>query len=284
MNVAYRLVGSVAEAEDAVQEAFARWYALSESDRREVDSPPAWLVTVATRTCLDLLRSARARRERYVGEWLPEPVPAPGLWTSHAAAGSVEDPADRVSLDESLSMALLVVLETMTPAERVAFVLHDVFGYRFSEVAQIVGRTPRACTQLAHSARKRIRRARGRTVPREEHERVVASFKIALESGDLGRLIEILDPEVIAVGDGGGAVRAGEDPIRGAESVARHLLAIAELQPGMRLENAVANGRAGVLLVDSAGRTLAVMTLGIAGERVERIWAMRNPRKLTYWV
>src|SRR5215471_16084740 len=136
INVAYRLLGSLAEAEDAVQETYARWYALSPPQRDVIASPGAWLTTVTSRICLDQLGSARARRERYVGQWIPEPLPEPAEWLSGAAAPA--DPADRVTLDESVSMAFLVVLESMTPAERVAFILHDVFGYPFAEIACIV--------------------------------------------------------------------------------------------------------------------------------------------------
>src|SRR6185437_8336589 len=137
INLAYRLLGSLAEAEDAVQEAYARWYGLSPQRQQAIESPGAWLTTVASRICLDLLRSARSRHERYPGAWLPEPLPEPAEWGSGgpagATAGSAGDPADRVTLDESVSMAFLVVLESMTPAERVAFVLHDVFCYSFAE-------------------------------------------------------------------------------------------------------------------------------------------------------
>ena len=139
INLAYRLLGSLAEAEDAVQETYARWYAMSRQQREAVESPGAWLTTVASRVCLDLLGSARARRERYVGEWIPEPLPEPAEWISGRPGGIGIDPADRVTLDESVSMAFLVVLESMTPAERVALILHDVFGYPFAEVAQITG-------------------------------------------------------------------------------------------------------------------------------------------------
>lgn len=146
LNVAYRLLGSVAESEDAVQEAFARWYALPRSRQDEIVSPGAWLTTVTGRICLDVLGSARARRERYVGAWLPDPLPGhaalnPGPGRSAAPAST--DPADQLVLDESVTMAFLVVLESMTPAERVAFVLHDVFRYPFAEIAGILGRTPR---------------------------------------------------------------------------------------------------------------------------------------------
>ena len=152
IGLAYRLLGSLAEAEDAVQEAYARWYALTPDQQDAIGSPAAWLTTVASRICLDLLGSARARRERYVGQWIPEPLPGPAAWASTRPAA---DPADRVTLDESVSMAFLVVLESMTPAQRVTFILHDVFAYPFTDVAQIVGRTPAACRQLATSARRR---------------------------------------------------------------------------------------------------------------------------------
>lgn len=143
ISLAYRLLGSVAEAEDVVQETYARWYAMTPRQREDIASPGGWLTTVASRICLDLLGSARARRERYVGEWIPEPLPDGTEWISGRWGGATVDPADRVTLDESINMAFLVVLDSMTPAERVAFVLHDVFRYSFAEVAEIVGRTRR---------------------------------------------------------------------------------------------------------------------------------------------
>jgi RNA polymerase sigma factor (sigma-70 family) len=149
INLAYRLLGSLAEAEDVVQETYARWYAMPSRQQEAIESVGGWLTKVASRICLDVLGSARARRERYVGEWVPEPLPDRTEWSNEPSA----DPADRVTLDESINMAFLVVLESMTPAERVAFILHDVFRYPFAEVAEIVGRTPAACRQLASSAR-----------------------------------------------------------------------------------------------------------------------------------
>ena len=144
INLAYRMLGSLAEAEDAVQETYARWYALPGPQRAAIESPGAWLTTVASRVCLNLLGSARVRRETYVGPWLPEPLPDLAEWYS-ARPGAGADPADRVTLDESVSMAFLVVLDSMTPPERVTFILHDVFGYRFTEVAEITGGSPVAC-------------------------------------------------------------------------------------------------------------------------------------------
>src|SRR5829696_4646546 len=142
INLAYRLLGSLADAEDVVQETYARWYAMSPQQQEAIESPGAWLTKVASRICLDLLGSARARRERYVGEWIPEPLPDGTEWSTGRSGSTSVDPGDRVTLDESINMAFLVVLESMTPAERVAFILHDVFGYAFAEVAEIVGRTP----------------------------------------------------------------------------------------------------------------------------------------------
>jgi RNA polymerase sigma-70 factor (ECF subfamily) len=153
INLAYRMLGSLADAEDVVQETYARWYAMSVQEREAIESPGAWLTKVASRVCLDLLGSARARRESYVGQWIPEPVPNGREWVTGRPSDG--DPAEQVTLDESITMAFLVVLDAMTPAERVAFVLHDVFRYPFAEVAEIVGRTPAACRQLATSARRR---------------------------------------------------------------------------------------------------------------------------------
>src|SRR4051812_16173141 len=161
IGLAYRLLGSLTEAEDAVQETYARWSALSRPQQQAIRTPGAWLTTVASRVCLDLLGSARVRRERYVGEWVPEPLPDRTEWINGRSANAATDPADQVTLDESVSMAFLVVLESMTPAERVAFVLHDVFCHSFAEIADIVGRTPAACRKLASSGRGRIRGWRG---------------------------------------------------------------------------------------------------------------------------
>ncbi|MFD2357233.1 sigma-70 family RNA polymerase sigma factor [Nonomuraea ferruginea] len=165
INLAYRLLGSLAEAEDVVQETYARWYAMSRQQQDAIESPGAWLTRVAGRICLDVLGSARARRERYVGEWIPEPLPERTEWISGRPGGATVDPADRVTLDESVNMAFMVVLESMTPAERVSFILHDVFCHSFAEVAEIVGRTPAACRQLASSARRRIRESRSPASP-----------------------------------------------------------------------------------------------------------------------
>src|SRR5580700_6281400 len=194
INLAYRLLGSLAEAEDAVQETYARWYAMSRQQQEAIESPGAWLTTVASRICLDLLGSARARRERYVGEWIPEPLPDPADWLSGRLGGAPADPADRVTLDESVSMAFLVVLDSMTPAQRVVLILHDVFGYSFTEVAEITGRTPAACRQLASSARRRVRASQPPATPTAGQAGLVRDFKRAWEARDINALISLLDP------------------------------------------------------------------------------------------
>ncbi|WP_236003907.1 sigma-70 family RNA polymerase sigma factor [Nonomuraea antri] len=227
LNLAYRLLGSLADAEDVVQETYARWYAMSGERQEAIASPGAWLTKVAGRICLDLLGSARARRERYVGAWIPEPVPEPAEWITGRAGGAA-DPADRVTLDESVHMAFLVVLESMTPAERVAFVLHDVFRYSFPEVAEIVGRSPAACRQLATSARRRIRDARVPRVPAARQAGLVKNFKQAWAAQDIGALVGLLDPDAVLVADGGGLAGAASRPVEGGERIARYILALAD--------------------------------------------------------
>ncbi|MFC4059552.1 RNA polymerase sigma factor SigJ [Planomonospora corallina] len=277
-NLAYRLLGSLADAEDVVQEAYARWYAMSRRQQEAVASPGAWLTTVAGRICLDLLGSARARRESYVGEWIPEPLPDRTEWIN----GRPGDPADRVTLDESVSMAFLVVLESMTPAERVAFVLHDVFRYSFAEVAEIVGRTPAACRQLASSARRRVRTAQAPPAPAARSAGVIRDFKRAWEAKDVGALVGLLAPEATMIADGGGLAGAVRHPIEGGERIARYALAIADTAPGMTILERAVNGQPG-LVAQRSGVTTAVMAFEVAGDRITRIWAVRNPDKLRPW-
>src|SRR5215216_1919144 len=217
INLAYRLLGSLAEAEDVVQETYARWYAMSPQQQEAIGSPGGWLTTVASRICLDLLGSARARRERYVGEWIPEPLPDRTEWISGRSGGGTVDPADRVTLDESINMAFLVVLDSMTPAERVAFILHDVFRYSFAEVAAIVGRTPAACRQLASSARRRIRASQTPATPTAQRAGIVRAFKQAWQAKDIDALIALLDPDATTIADGGGLVSARLSPVEGGE-------------------------------------------------------------------
>ncbi|GAB3431169.1 RNA polymerase sigma factor SigJ [Actinophytocola sediminis] len=279
INVAYRLLGSLSEAEDVVQETYARWYTLSETRRQAIESPGAWLTTVASRICLDLLGSARARRERYVGEWVPEPLPE----RTELAGVLTVDPADRVTLDESVNMAFLVVLESMTPAERVAFVLHDVFRYPFAEVAEIVGRTPAACRQLASSARRRVRAARTPGAPSAGQAGIVRDFKLAWQARDIEALIGLLDPEVTAISDGGGLVNAKLQPVHGRELVARSLIEIAGRMPDLIVLERTVNGQPG-LITQQDGVTAGVMAVDVVDGRIRHLWAVLNPNKLRPWV
>lgn len=278
LALSYRMLGTVADAEDAVQETYVRWYRMSAADRAAVTNPAAWLTRVASRICLDMLGSARARRERYVGEWLPEPVPG----ESAIAASVPLDPLDRVTLDDSVSTALLVVLESLSPAERVAFVLHDVFGMPFREIAEAVGRTPEATRQLASQARRRVRERRAGAVTREQHDAVARAFADAAASGDLRALVAVLDPDVVLRADGGGRVSAARRPVVGADRVARFLLGLPHLLPAATVEPTLTgDGLAFLVRVD--GVADAIISLGVAGERVTDVYIVRNPDKLTLW-
>jgi RNA polymerase sigma-70 factor (ECF subfamily) len=280
INLTYRLLGSLADAEDVVQETYTRWYAKSPDQQQAIESPGGWLMTVASRICLDLLGSARARRERYVGDWLPEPLPASTEWLS---GGGVVDPADRVTLDESINMAFLVVLEAMTPAERVAFILHDVFGYPFAEVAEIVGRTPAACRQLASSARRRISESQAPSAPTPEQADVVKDFKQAWEAKDIEALVGLLDPEATAIADSGGLAKAHLLPLQGGDAIARAYVDIASRAPGLTVLERTVNGQPG-LVAQLDGVTVTVYAFDIVDGRIRRIWAMRNPEKLRTWM
>jgi RNA polymerase sigma factor (sigma-70 family) len=285
INLTYRLLGSLAEAEDAVQETYARWYAMSREQQEAIESPGAWLTTVASRICLNLLGSARARRETYVGEWIPEPLPEAGERIGgRPGGGAAVDPADRVTLDESVSMAFLVVLESMTPAERVALILHDVFRYSFAEVAEIVGRTPAACRQLASSARRRLSASSlAPPPPTAKQAGVIRAFKAAWEAKDINALIGLLDPDATATADGGGLAVTFLDPIEGAEQIARAWIEIANraTDHAAFLERTV-NGQPG-LVVQQDGVIVTVFAFDVAGDRIRRIWAVRNPEKLRPW-
>jgi len=283
INLAYRLLGSLAEAEDAVQETYARWYAMSAQQQEAIESPRAWLTKVASRICLDFLGSARARRERYVGEWLPEPLPGPTEWISGRPGGGTADPADRVTLDESVNMAFLVVLESMTPAERVAFILHDVFRYSFAEVAEIVGRTPAACRQLASSARRRIRASQAPAIPAAHQASIVRAFKEAWEAKDIDALVGLLDPDATAIGDGGGLATTFPSPIEGRDQIVLAWVEIAKRIPGnMTLLERTVNGQPG-LIAEQDGVTVTVFAFEVTDDRIKHIWVVRNPEKLRPW-
>jgi len=269
-GVAYRLLGTVADAEDAVQEAFLRW---EQADRAAIANPAGWLTTVLTRYCLDQLRSARARREAYVGTWLPEPL-------VEGADMTAEDPAERVTLDESVSLAMLVVLETLSPAERAVFVLHDVFGMEFEDVATTVGRTPAACRQLGARARRHVQERRPRFEPdAAEQRRVVAAFLDASARGDLERLLAVLDPTVVLRADGGGRVPAAGRPVQGAEQVARVVLAGQKWYPGLAGRAVAVNGGTGALMTLD-DQLLAVVGVTVSDGRITEIDLVVNPDKL----
>jgi len=279
VSLAFRMLGTVAEAEDAVQETYVRWYRLSEEEREAIRVPRAWLTRAASRVCLNVLASARHRRERYVGPWLPEPVPA---FAFPATAPASEDPLEQVTLDESVSTALLVVLDAMTPAERVAFVLHDVFAMPFGEIAEVVGRTPAACRQLATSARRRVQESRSRRATRAEHDEIVRAFAAAAREGDLAGLVSVLDPDVVLRSDGGGVVTAARNPVLGADKVARFLFGALRKNPGTAVLDQETPDGLGFALWD-AGRIIGVVTLDVVGDAVTDLRLMMNPDKLTLW-
>ncbi|WP_431914531.1 RNA polymerase sigma factor SigJ [Nonomuraea jabiensis] len=278
INLAYRLLGSLADAEDVVQETYTRWYAMTRRQQEAIESPGAWLTKVAGRICLDLLGSARVRRESYVGEWVPEPLPD----RTELIGARPGDPAERITLDESVTMAFLVVLEAMTPAERVAFVLHDVFRYSFAEVAEVVGRTPAACRQLASSARRRIRESDTSVTPEARQAGIVRDFKRAWEAKDIDALVGLLAPDARAVADGGGLVTAMLQPVEGSERIARYLVEISDRAPDLLILERTVNGQPG-LVAQQGGETVVVMAFDVAGERIKHLWAVRNPDKLRPW-
>ncbi|MFE4614024.1 RNA polymerase sigma factor SigJ [Streptomyces niveus] len=269
-GIAYRITGSVADAEDAVQETWLRWERLPDG---EVEDPRSYLTTVISRLCYDQLGSARARRESYVGPWLPEPVV------------TESGPEDRVTLDESVGLAMLTVLERLTPAERTAFILHDVFAVPFKEIADVVGRTPDSVRQLASRARRRVRaEAPRRTVDRGEHRRAVDAFLSAVIGGDFDGLLEILDPEVVWRTDGGGKVTAARLPVIGDEKVVRFSQ---RLMRGFDPETMHAlvrevNGAPGVVLVDPAGERCIVFGFSVRGGLITEVDAVINPEKLRH--
>ncbi|MEN3285145.1 MAG: hypothetical protein V7607_6285 [Solirubrobacteraceae bacterium] len=265
--VAYRMLGSLSEADDAVQEA---WLRLSRSDTDAVENLAGWLTTVVGRVCLDMLRTRRSRREDYVGTWLPEPV---------VAADQAAGPEDEALLADSVGLALLVVLETLSPAERLAFVLHDTFGVPFDEIAPIVGRTPAAARQLASRARRRVRGAAPVPEPDLARQReVVGAFLAAARAGDFDALVAVLDPDVVFRADGGGAGRGVLPPVQGAEEVAQRVLSRgARFAPLGR--PALVNGAAGAF-VEVGGVVRAVVGFTVVDDRIVEIDLMLDPEKL----
>jgi RNA polymerase sigma-70 factor (ECF subfamily) len=271
LRLAYSQLGSLAEAEDVVQEA---WLRLSRMDIAAIEDLGTWLVTVVSRLALDALGTARMRRERYVGPWLPDPLVG--------AAGDDADPADRVTLDETVSHALLFVLERLSPAERTAFILHDVFGYSFDEIGDVVGRTPAAARQLASRARRHVveQRPRQSGTPQEQ-QRAVEAFAVAADGGDLEALLAVLDPDVVMRSDGGGRVQAARKPLVGADRVSRALVALARKFAGQSdVRFADVNGLPGLLMINREDGQVSVLAFTVDAGRITTIHLQRNPDKL----
>ena len=273
LRIAYGQLGSLSEAEDVVQEA---WLRLQRADPDTIESLPGWLVTVVSRLALDALGSARMRRERYVGPWLPDPLvdtPDEEL-----------DPADRATLDETVSHALLFVLERLSPAERTAFILHDVFGYPFDEIGEIVGRSPAAVRQLASRARRHVKQERPRhSGTREEQQRAVAAFAAAAQDGDIDALLEVLDPEVVMRTDGGGIRQAARKPLVGADRVSRALAALARTYAArVEVRFVDVNGEPGLLVADREEDDMSVLAFTVDDGRITTIHMQRNPEKLRH--
>jgi RNA polymerase sigma-70 factor, ECF subfamily len=266
LSIAYRMVGSFSEAEDIVQEAFVRLH-----EAGEVESPKAWLSTVVTRLAIDHLRSARVRREQYTGTWLPEPVLA--------------DPApDAAVRAESLSMAVLVLLESLTPVERAVFVLREAFDYGYTEIAEIVGKSEDNCRQLATRARRHVDERRPRFEPsREERDELVRRFIKALQDGETEPLVELLAEDVAFYGDGGGKAPSVGTPKMGAEAVARLLAGFSRVgaRRAIAIEPAEINGQAGLLAFED-GQLMAVWALETSGGAVQAIRGIVNPDKLAH--
>lgn len=267
-RVAYAILGSVTEAEDAVQDAWLRLQ--RQPDAAAIRDLRAWLTTAVSRLALDSLNSARARREQYVGPWLPEPL---------VQELGDADPADRVTLDESVSLALLIVLEHLSPAERTAFLLHDVFGFTFSEAGEIVGRSPAASRQLAARARQRVAESRPRSHPtRRQQLEIASAFARACNEGDLDQLISLLHPDAVWRTDGGGRITASRQPQHGAPKIARGMIALAQ-RPPQAGRLADVNGSPGLLLRDADG-ILTVIGLTVDSGQITAVDVIRNPDKL----
>jgi RNA polymerase sigma-70 factor (TIGR02957 family) len=273
--IAYRMLGSVGEAEDVVQESLLRVHRVLEAGE-PIASPRAYVATVATRLAIDELRSARARRETYVGEWLPEPL----------VARAADDPAHHAETADSLSLAFLVLLESLSPEQRAVFLLHDVFDYGYDEIAEIVGKREDNVRQLAARARRHVeeRRPRFEASP-EQHEELARRFFAAAQEGDIGSLEALLAHDVVLRGDGGGKVPALARALHGRSRVARTLLAW--WRQGARIGRVAVrqvevNGQPGGLMLDADGRLIGVMALDIAGGQIQAVSSIVNPDKLAH--
>jgi RNA polymerase sigma-70 factor (ECF subfamily) len=282
LGLAYRMLGSMADAEDAVQETYLRWHA---ADRDKVLEPRAFLMTTTTRICLDMLTSARARREEYVGPWLPEPV----IDTAMLA------PDSRTELAEDLSIALLLLLDQLSPLERAAFLLRDIFDFSFSEIAQALDRSEAACRQLATRARAHVREGRPRgVVPPDrsgrvhpKHAQLMSAFSAASQAGDLNALVQLLASDARVITDGGGKVRAALEAIKGADRVARFLVEVTRKRPDawwrddFRPRFGTVNGLPAII-VDAPDGPVQTTAFEIDGDVIVALYVVRNPDKLRH--
>ena len=268
-TVAYEMLGSAADAEDVVQETWLRWDAIGQDARDDVRDARAFLVRMVTRKALDRLRANARRREEYVGEWLPEPLL------------TAPDVAEDVELAESVSMAMLTVLETLTPTERVVFVLREVFDTPYGEIAEAVGKSEAAVRQIGHRARKHVAARRPRMeVSRGLQQQVVDRFIAAVSHGDLQALLDVLAPDVVLVADGGGVAQAVVNPVVGAKKVANLLRPFTRLAPGAEILPVLLNGASGARVVGTDDGYDTAISFVVEDGRISRIYAVRNPAKL----
>jgi RNA polymerase sigma-70 factor (TIGR02957 family) len=269
-TVSYEMLGSASEAEDVVQETWIRWDAIGEAARAEVRDPRAFLVRMVTRKALDRLRANARRREDYVGEWLPEPLL------------TAPDVAEDVELAESVSYAMLTVLETLTPTERAVFVLREVFDVPYAEIAEAVDKSAAAVRQIGHRAREHVAARRPRMeVSPDEQQQVVERFLAAVTGGDLQALLDALAPDVVLVADGGGIAQATLNPVLGAKKVANLLRTFPKFGAGARILPVTLNGAPAAKIVDVADGYDTAISMVVEGGRITRIYAVRNPAKLT---
>lgn len=271
-DLAYRMLGSAADAEETVQEARLRFHSMSAAEQAAIETPDAYLSTVTTRLCLDRLKSARAKRETYVGPWLPEPL----VTTEETAESSV-------MRAESISLAFMVLLERLSPLERAAYLLHEVFDYPHSEVARALGKTPEACRKLLERAKKQVAEEKPRFAPtREAHQRLLAQFALAIEAGDAAALATLLHDDVRSVSDGGGKATAARKELVGVSDVVRLYAGLARLKPAdTRIHVVDLNGWP-ALVVEAYGRVFSAVQIETDGEKIVAVRATLNPEKLTH--
>jgi RNA polymerase sigma-70 factor (ECF subfamily) len=268
-TVCYEMLGSAADAEDVVQETWLRWDAIGADARAEVRDPRAFLVRMVTRKALDRLRTTARRREEYVGQWLPDPLL------------TAPDVADDVELAESVSIAMLTVLETLTPTERAVFVLREVFDTPYGEIAEVLGKSEAAVRQIGHRARGHVAARRPRMeVSRGEQQEVVARFLAAVTQGDLKGLLDVLAPDVVLVADGGGVVQAVVNPVVGAKKVANLLRPFSRFAPEAEILPVLLNGAVGARIVGTDDGYDTAISFVVEEGRISRIYAVRNPAKL----